>query len=226
MCTPSNAFLSHAWVGAYLSLLHIHEITQASIPCLGLSGSAALPPACCSGTVQTPKVWNLPRDGWIPHRDLAPSQASVTKAWVSRPLFSCRHPVSPQLQLGFCSTCCQKMISILSVVFHHELMWSLLWFLVWGAVALLCSVQDVELLKQSCHLRKSFFFSPFPFVLAEINRSRAAQRGVCANLAAALAFFILGLTSLGLQKTSCSPLVWPPQASSFRAISACKLRRS
>lgn len=54
---------------------------------------------------------------------------------------------------------------------------------------------------------KIFFFSPFPFVLAEINRSRAAQRGVCANLAAALAFFILGLTSLGLQKTSCSPLV-------------------
>lgn len=83
-----------------------------------------------------------------------------------------------------------------------------------------CRAAEAELSSE-----KIFFFSPFPFVLAEINRSRAAQRGVCANLAAALAFFILGLTSLGLQKTSCSPLVWP-QASSFWAISACKLRLS
>lgn len=165
-----------------------------------------------------------PAQGWVnpPQRSCPQPGLGATKAWVSRPLFSCRHPVSPRLQLGFCSTCCQKMISILSVVFHHELMWSLLWFLVWGAVALLCLVQDVEAELSS---EKIFFFSPFPFVLAEINRSRAAQRGVCANLAAVLAFFILGLTSLGLQKTSCSPLVWP-QASSFWAISACKLRLS
>lgn len=162
---PSNAFLSHAWVGAHPSLLHIREITQASIPCLGPSGTAALPPACCSGTVQRPRLWNLPRDRWIPHRDLAPSQASVTKAWVSWPLCSCRHPVSPRMQPGFCSTCCQKMISILSVVFHHELMWSLLWFLVWGTVALLWSVQVVQLLKKSCHLRKSFSLALFPLSL-------------------------------------------------------------
>lgn len=129
--------------------------------------------------------------------------------------------VSPGLRLGFFVLFAAKSwLFILSVVFHHELMWSLLWFLL---CCMVCRTHCAQCMLQDCcrtaAISESLFsFSLSPSFIAEINKSRPNLWEVCTSCCSCFPYVDTYLFMVG--KNNRNPVTWPPQTPSVGAISS------